>query len=267
MANLTAVTESVNAQGPDLLARRRLGAGSRTTTQHPEPMRVQSFAVAAVLTSWSAAPAAGQTIPSAYRFIETRQEAGMFAGWVAPETGQFGFGPGPGPIIGARYGIGLRGPVSLEGVLGWISTTRDVVDPRRQPGERVRGDADATLLQIDARLKFSITGQRTWHALNPFLLAGIGVARDLAGGSPLEETEGLDQSDRFRFRTALVGSFGGGISWFLSEQWIARIDGLLHIWRLKVPDGFRDPERGFEAVGESEWVSARGLSFGVGYRF
>ena len=49
MANLTAVAESVNAQGPDLLARRRLGAGSRTTTQHPEPMRVQSFAVAAVL--------------------------------------------------------------------------------------------------------------------------------------------------------------------------------------------------------------------------
>ncbi|MGW8266266.1 MAG: hypothetical protein ACWGSQ_07855, partial [Longimicrobiales bacterium] len=69
----------------------------------------------------------GQTIPSPYRFLDSRQEAGLFAGYMSPGTGRFGFGPGPGPAWGARYGINLYGHFGLEGVVTHLPTTRDIV--------------------------------------------------------------------------------------------------------------------------------------------
>src|SRR5687768_1791593 len=143
-------------------------------------MRAQTLFLAAVLSCLCSRSVDAQTIPSPYRFWETRQEAGPFGGWIAPGTGRFGCGPEPGPIVGARYGLDFPGPLSVEGVVNWMPTTRDVVDPRRQEGQRVIGSADANLLGVDARLKLSLTGQRTWHGFNPFVLTGIGLMWDLA---------------------------------------------------------------------------------------
>ena len=216
---------------------------------------------AAVLLCLAPAALAGQEIPSPYRFWETRQEAGPFAGWIAPGTGRFGYGPGPGPMVGARYGLDFPGPLSLEGVVNWIPTSRDLVDPRRLEGQRVIGSVDANLLGVDARLKLSITGQRTWHSLNPFLLAGVGLMWDLAPASADEEE--LEENDRFEFGTAFVGQLGGGLRYFFNDHWIARTDALLHVWKLDAPAGFREAGD----VGLSEWVNASSISFGVGYRF
>ena len=206
-----------------------------------------------------------QTIPSAYRFIETRQEAGPFAGWIASGTGQFGYGPGPGPISGARYELGFGGPVSLEGVVGVIDSARNIVDPRRVEGNRVIGETPVTMATADLRLKLSVTGPRTWHRLNPFVLVGAGLAWDFAEDSELEED--LEETDRFDFGTSFVAVIGGGLRWFATERVILRTDGLFYLWRLEAPAGFRDPDRGFENVGQSEWANARSVTLGVGYRF
>jgi hypothetical protein len=228
-------------------------------------MRSKTLFHAAVLLCLAPLPLAAQTIPSPYRFWETRQEAGPFAGWIVPGTGRFGYGPGPGPMIGVRYGLDFPGPLSIEGVVNWIPTTRDVVDPRRIEGERVIGSSDANLLGADARLKLSLTGQRTWHSLNPFVLAGLGLMWDLADPDAVEED--LGEEDRFELGTAFVGQLGGGLRVFLTDRWIVRTDALLHVWKLDAPDGFRDPSRGFGSVGVSEWVNASSISVGVGYRF
>ena len=230
-----------------------------------EPMRAQTLFHAAVLLCLSPASLAAQTIPSPYRFWESRQEAGPFGGWIAPGTGRFGYGPSPGPLVGARYGIDFPGPLSLEAVVNWIPTTRDIVDPRRAEGKRVIGSTDANLLGGDARLKLSLTGQRTWHGLNPFVLAGAGLMWDLADTTAVEDD--LDQADRFVFGTAFVGQLGGGLCWFLNDHWIVRTDALLHVWKLDAPTGFRDVSRGFGDVGISEWVNASSISLGVAYRF
>jgi hypothetical protein len=228
-------------------------------------MRAKPLVHALVLLCLGSTPLAAQAIPSPYRFWETRQEAGPFSGWISPGTGRFGYGPGPGPIVGVRYGLDFPGPLSIEGVVNWIPTTRDVVDPRRVEGQRVIGSSDANLLGVDARLKLSVTGQRTWHSLNPFLLAGVGLMWDLGEGS-VDEDE-LEDDDRFDFGTAFVGQLGGGVRWFLTDHWILRTDALLHVWKLDAPAGFRDTDRGFGDVGMSEWVNASSISLGVGYRF
>jgi hypothetical protein len=228
-------------------------------------MRVTSLVAAALIGLTAPSPLSGQTIPSPYRFIETRKEVSGFGGWISPGTGRFGYGPGPGPIMGGRASLGLGGgPVSLEVGVAGVPTTRDIVNPKR-PVDPVIGETDATLLTAEGRLALSLTGPRTWHGLNPFILAGAGLAWDLAQPSLLEVD--LPEEDRFEFGTAFLAQVGGGLRWFVNETIVVRGDGLMYLWRLEAPDGFRDPEFGFGDVGEAEWINAGSFTFGVGYRF
>jgi hypothetical protein len=220
---------------------------------------------AVVLLTSSRSAAAGQTIPSSYQFFDTRQEFSTSGGQINPGTGRFGYGPGPGQMIGVRYGLGISGPLSVEGVVNWIPTTRDIMDPSRPGGIRTVGSADVQLLSADVRFKLSLTGPRTWHNLNPFLFTGAGMVRDMAGVGPLELE--LAKDDRFEFGTSFMGILGGGLRWFVRDPWIVRVDASLRMWKLDVPDGFRLVTRGFGDVGTSEWTNATSVSIALGYRF
>lgn len=207
----------------------------------------------------------GQTIPSPYRFLESRQEAGLFAGHMSPGTGRFGFGPGPGPAWGARYGINLSGPFGLEGVVTHLPTTRDIVDPGRVEGDRVIGEMSAQMVMIDARLRFSLIGDRAWHGISPFVMTGGGLVFDASNDS---SDEGLILTDdRFKFGTSVLGMLGGGVRWFPHQRVLVRADYGLVLWRLKTPPGYSDPERAFRGVEEKEWVSGPSYTLGIHFRF
>lgn len=205
---------------------------------------------AAALTGLSS-PAGAQNIPSPYRHIEANAEAGPYVGYVSAGTGRFGYGPKGGLLFGARWGIELAGPVSFETAVGLIPGTRDVINPGRAEGDRKVGEADVLMTTIDARMKFSFTGRRTWHGISPFIVFGGGLAFDLASDDPADEV--LDAADRFDFGTSFFGTFGGGIRWWLSDRLTLRGDAILQIWKLGTPPGFSTPERGFLDVEESEW--------------
>ncbi len=206
-----------------------------------------------------------QVVPSPYRFIENRQEADLFGGSMSPGTGRFGFGPAPGPTWGARYGVNISGPFGLEGVITHFPSTRDMVDPGRAEGDRVIGEMSSQLVQIDARLRFSLTGNRTWHRLAPFVFTGGGLIFDVSDDNSDEEL--LLAGDRFSFGTSFVGLLGGGLRWYLSDRFVARGDMSLFLYQLKTPRGYSDPERAFPGVDEKEWVSGPSFTLGIGFRF
>ena len=83
-----------------------------------------------VLALADAPAASAQTIPSPFTFIERKQEAGLATGYTSAETGRFGLGPSGGLLLGGRYAVELSGPLSLEGHVGVISGTRDIVKDR-----------------------------------------------------------------------------------------------------------------------------------------
>lgn len=168
-------------------------------------------------------------------------------------------------MVGVRYGLELSGPLSAEGVVSWIPTTRDVVDPSSLGGPRTVGSVDVQIFAMDVRFKLSLTGQRTWHNLNPFLFAGAGMAWDIAQADPVDLD--LAEDDRFEFETAFLGVFGGGLRWFVKDPWIVRADVGLHLWKLDAPMGFRRVDRDFGDVGSSEWANATSISIALGYRF
>ena len=142
-----------------------------------------SFALLGLIFCLGPLQAAGQTIPSSYSFFETRQEAGAFFGVTNQGTGRFGYGPKPGSTFGARYAVNLAGPFALEGTFSYLPTTRDIVDPSRDEGDRVVGDTDAKILKGDARIRFSLTGDRTWKGFHPYFLVGAGLGWDVAAES------------------------------------------------------------------------------------
>jgi hypothetical protein len=201
----------------------------------------------------------GQSVPSAYTFIETRQEAGLYAGYMNASAGRFGYGPSGGLMYGGRYAVQLTGPMALEGAAGVVSGTRDVINPARAEGDRIVGQGDVFITTLDARLRFSATGDRAWHGLNPFLVIGAGIAFNLA--SAPEANAALEERDVYAFGTSFFGSLGLGTRFFLTDQFALRSDGMFSLWRLKTPPGFSDSDRGFEAVEDREWV--RGLSISV----
>ena len=209
--------------------------------------------------------AQAQSIPSSYRYLEKGQEATVFAGSIDPERGRFGFGLGPGVLFGGRYAVELSGPLALEGVTSLFSATRNVVNPARDEGDRVIGEVDATVLAIDARMRFSLTGRRTWRRINPYVFVGGGFAFDMSGTQELDLE--LEPADRFDLGTELLGAFGVGFRYVLTERFAIRTDLAVNMYRLNTPSGFSEPDRGFTGVAESEWVNARTLSIGLAYLF
>jgi hypothetical protein len=149
--------------------------------------------------------------------------------------------------------------MALEGAAGVVSGTRDVINPARAEGDRIVGQGDVFITTLDARLRFSATGDRAWHGLNPFLVIVAGIAFNLA--SAPEANAALEERDVYAFGTSFFGSLGLGTRFFLTDQFALRSDGMFSLWRLKTPPGFSDSDRGFEAVEDREWV--RGLSISV----
>jgi len=207
----------------------------------------------------------GQTIPSPFRYIETRQEAGVLAGVTHAGTGRFGFGPSGGTRLGARWGIRLSGPLGFEGVAGVVSGKRDVINPARLEGDRKVGEADVLLGSVDARLRFTFTGDRSWHSLAPFLLAGGGIVFDMSKAQAVDEQ--LEARDRFAFGTSFLGTFGGGSHVYLTDRLALRGDAVFSLWKIKTPPGFSDPERGISGVAQSEWVNALHFTVSAVVRF
>lgn len=209
------------------------------------------------------ATAQAQSIPSSYSFVDTRQETGVFAGYLGSNSGRFGYGPSGGLMYGGRYAIRLGGPAALEGVVGLLQGTRDIVNPSQPEGSRVIGEGDVRLTMIDVRLRLTATGDRTWHGLSPFLVLGGGVAFDLANPAPAEDL--LEERDVFDFGTSFLGTLGIGTHWYVLDRLALRTDGTFSLWRLKTPPGFSDTDRPFGAVDDREWVRSLGISVSLLY--
>lgn len=209
--------------------------------------------------------AAAQSISSPYRFLDERQAAGVFAGYMDASTGRFGYGPSGGLWVGGRYDLELTGPLSLEGVVGLISGTRDVISPGRPEDDRVIGEADALVTTVDGRLKFSLMGRRSWRGLSPFIVAGGGVAVDVADAPAINEQ--LEDDEIFDFGPSFFGTLGVGTRWFATDRFTLRTDAIFSLWKISTPVGFGDPQYGFGPLQESEWVRGLSITGGLSFRW
>jgi Outer membrane protein beta-barrel domain len=225
--------------------------------------------VLTLVTFIAAAPhgiAAQQRIDSPYRFLNSKQEASLFGGYLSSSKGTLGIGPKPAPTFGARYTIMISGPFALEGGVSYFSSTRAVYDT--VPGDTTRkvvGDADFTTYIGTASLRFNLTGPRTWHGILPYVLFGLGVAVDGSSASPAETDLATDA--RFDFGTSFMGLLGGGAELSLGQRFALRLDARNLLWKLKTPTAFLVKGEQSRLLPGDEWAQNLGLTAGLTFRF
>lgn len=231
-------------------------------------MRIRGFLLLAVLGTILPEAASAQRIDSPYRFIETSQAIGVFAGPVQTGQNTLEMGPHDGFHFGARYGIRIGGPFTVEAEAAFLPTTRDVfaIDSLAADStdRRLIGEADVALLMVGAQIRFDLTGPRTWHGLQPFIVAGGGAVIDLAASDQIEED--LPRDDRFDFGTSFAGELGAGVEWFLSDRLSLRVDARQHFWKLETPGGFGLAPHGGD-LAEDEWIGNFKASAGLSIHF
>ena len=213
----------------------------------------------------AASAAHAQTIPSPYEFIDERHAVSVFGGHVFTESGRLDLGPRDGQIFGARYSFRVGGPFTLEAGASYFPTTRMVHDSTvvEGQGQLVEvGTVDQSIGILDATVRFNVTGPRTYRGLQPFLLAGLGLARDFSSLSSKEED--IDPQARFRFGTRFAGQIGAGVEWFALRRVAIRAEARDIFWRLTTPQAI---VRQNLDTPSREWVQNYSLSIGLSYHF
>jgi opacity protein-like surface antigen len=212
-----------------------------------------------------ATQAAAQAINSPYRFIDEKQAGGAWVGYLVTSEGALGLAPKSGPVIGGRYTIRLSGPFVVEADIGLFNSTRSVRDTVVvDSARRVVGEADFTAFHAIGSLRFNITGPRTWHSLQPFVLFGAGGVVDISPRTDIDDDVSADA--RFEFGTSFAGQLGGGIEWFPSRRITVRVDARNLLWKITTPTGFLLGEFGARAPGD-EWLQNGQFTAGISLHF
>ena len=230
----------------------------------PHPRTICLLLWGAILLQSS--PAAAQDIPSSYRFVENSHEAGLFAGVASVNPGQLGLGPKSADVYGGRYSFMFGSALAFEADATFFKGTRDVIDIRREEEDRVLGESTVDILAMEARLRINLTGQRTWHGLQPFLGFGGGMALSSNLDRTLEDAADMPQTDRWDFGSKFITSLFGGMNFHLSPSIMLRVDGVMNLWKISTPGGWFGSEDDLGVLPQSEWTSAKSLSFGASWR-
>ncbi|MDT8436869.1 MAG: hypothetical protein RRA92_08950 [Gemmatimonadota bacterium] len=215
-----------------------------------------------------------ERIDTPYRWIDRSLRVTPFAGYVFADRGGLDQGPGSSAIFGARLRARLSSPLTfeLEGGLG--SSERYVVDPRLETGPAIVDEANVDWLLVQAGFQLALTGARSYHRIQPYVMVLGGVLQGLGEETPEAFRDfGLE---RFRFRIGTTPAFtlGFGAEWDVSDRIGLGLEVRDRIWRVTTPDGWFDQnilerieELGVEAPQESYWTNNIELGAGISYYF
>ncbi len=159
----------------------------------------------------------------------------------------------------------MSGPFNLEGTALYFPSKRMVLDTVASDTTlRSLGEADMTIAAFTAALRFDVTGPRTWHRLQPYVVLGGGLAFDLAGESDVEAD--LPEDVKYDFGTRFLGTAGGGIELHFAQHLTANVDARTLLWKVNTPDPFLRGEASLTRPPD-EWTQNVMLSAGLSFRF
>ncbi len=217
---------------------------------------------------------AQEHIDTAFEWINHGRRVNVFAGHMGAQRGALDIGPGSSSVFGLRYRTRVSSPLSLELGFGLGSTERFVIDPRLDDGPAAVDTVDANWLLIEAGFQIALTGSRTLHKLQPFVMLTAGILK--GRGEVVSDSMQAVQDVPFQYKigTASVFTAGFGLEWLPTDKIGVGVEIRDHLWRIKTPDGFFDllvlqniEQLGLEAPQESEWTNHVELSASLSYYF
>lgn len=175
----------------------------------------------------TAAPAAAQVVgrlpaDAHIQDVNEGQRLGAYAGWMVTGRDPVGVRTKSAPIVGVRYDVPMSGPAYFGLRLFAVKSTHDVYDPNATEAARFKGTAPSNQLAFDATLQIALTGQRTWHGVQPLISLGLGGISGVANafdrggykpGTSMLYSYGLGA----RFPTGNSGELRADLNWFVHQ--------------------------------------------------
>ncbi len=113
---------------------------------------------------------------SPYRDITNHQAFTIFVGRFTGTPGPAGVGAQSATAFGARLQIRLSNPIDLWATFGEAASRRLVIDAATDTAKSL-GVQRMNFLLADLGLAINLTGDKTWHALAPYVGVGLGIVR------------------------------------------------------------------------------------------
>jgi hypothetical protein len=215
-------------------------------------------ATAALLVLWpgtGAAQVGHDPASSPYRDIFGKWTLGVQGGYASGSGGSAEVGPTDGPFGGLRLDIHLTGPANAGFEMLYASLDRLIIDPALPADERELETVKQSIVYLMAGMGLHFTGRKTWHRLEPFIGASIGLA--FGGDVPADSAV----FDPFEYNTKFVVAPWAGIRLHLGKRLSLRIEARDMIWQLSYPNSyFVPPDAGGPPVlnplvqGTTEWT-------------
>ncbi|MFI5310236.1 MAG: hypothetical protein ACHQQ3_03315 [Gemmatimonadales bacterium] len=174
-------------------------------------------------------------LPDKSPFVDLtdHQRIGVTAGYLVTGHDPVGVNPKSAPFMGLRYDLYAGGPVYLTARFFAAPSERDVLDYTKSAATRRVGTQSSTIFGTDVGIAVSMTGDRSWHAIQPLLHLGFG----LAGGIG----DKIDVS-HFSFSPTFAFSYGLGGRWVTGRNSELRADVNWYYWQVKYPDLYRSTQ-------------------------
>ena len=219
-------------------------------------MKKHLFLIA--LVAASATTAAAQTIgslPDKSPFLDTsdKQRFGIIAGWLFTGSDAVGVQQKSAPAIGARYDLSVGGPAYLTASFFTSRSTRAVFDYTRPAASRNTGTQSTGLINANVGLALSLTGERSWHRIQPLFNLGAGIVGGLGDKA---DVSGYQIRPAFSFYT------GFGVRFVTGKNSEFRADVGAYFWSLKYPDLYRSTQGdpiAIKPTGSLDSFTANGL--------
>jgi hypothetical protein len=217
---------------------------------------------------------AQERIETPFDWVDASLRVGVFAGNLSSDRGSLGIGPGGSTTFGARLRARVSSPLSLEIGFGLGNSERAVIDPRLPAGPAPVDTVNADWLVIEGGFQIALTGSRTLHQLQPYIVLTGGVLK----GRGEEVSDSLmaaeDVPFQYNIGTASMFTAGAGVEWIPNGRIGLGLEVRDRLWRIKAPDGFfrldvlqNIEDLGLEAPQESEWTHNIELSASLYYYF
>jgi hypothetical protein len=112
---------------------------------------------------------------SPFQDVTTRQTFTPFVSEFFGNRANAGVGSQAGLAYGGRFTTALSGSLELWATFAVINSKRNVIDPSKPDSTRMTGPIDQKLMSADLGIALRLTGDRTFHGLEPYFGVAFGV--------------------------------------------------------------------------------------------
>lgn len=166
---------------------------------------------------------------SPYHDVQRGGVLRVVGGYFSGPRGKVPVGPTDGPTGGLRYELAASGLFTFAAGIAYAQTDAYYFDPLDAESPR-RGPIDNDLVLADVALQASLTGGKTWHGLQPYVGANLG----LVFGSTIAA-----DSSGYNFGTKLSYGPEGGIRWYPARRLSVELSYRLVLYKLRYPLSYR----------------------------